>query len=91
MSTTVEVLRKARELYAQAPSHAPSGEWPAEGTYCVSTAIGTAGGASKAMLDAHDFFEGVIGTPLIPEWNAESSTETVLAAFDRAIKNKERA
>jgi hypothetical protein len=94
MSDVADVLRKARELYATNPSHAPVDGLPLDGTHCVLTAIGhaiepgtgchaalrmvcTAGGISDRYATSRAL--------LVAEWNAENSTETVLAAFDKAI------
>lgn len=87
MSTTLtvaDVLRKARELYVQAPSHAAS--WPLHGTYCIVTAtfIGADYDLDMAGLADEALF-AVVGQELMG-WNASSSTETVLAAFDAAIE-----
>jgi hypothetical protein len=85
--STVDVLRAARDLYAQAPSHAPHESAPAEGTYCVITA--TAAAAARLRWSAEPanqrlrLFAGADG---LVDWNAEHSTEEVLAAFDRAIE-----
>lgn len=90
MSTTVEVLRKARELYAANPSHCASEEYPKAGTCCPMTAVYAISGAgtrtSAGVLNA---LRNGAGTLAIPEWNARSSTQTVLAAFDRAIEAEE--
>jgi hypothetical protein len=80
--STVDVLRAARDLYEQAPSHVPCGTRPVRGTYCVSTAIQASAG-SALVISA---FTSVIGTHRLATWNAEHSTEEVLAAFDRAIE-----
>lgn len=86
--TVVEVLRKARELYAASPSHVPSGDVPTPGTVCAVTAIDRASGpgfiycfeAEYALLRAcGPWALGVV------TWNAEHTTEEVLAAFDKAI------
>lgn len=39
MSAVADVLRRARDLYAAAPSHAPLIRATAAGTHCVLTAI----------------------------------------------------
>lgn len=87
MSSTVEVLRQARELYARAPSHAGVDETPEHGTYCPLYALlyVTREGdqyfpAEMSLRRAMGFGGGIVA------WAAENSTETVLAAFDRAIE-----
>jgi hypothetical protein len=85
-------LQTARKAYAAAPSHAPVGEYPARGCVCVATALDL---AWHTYPDAHD--EGtrllalVAGLPAsdvrmeLIRWNAEATTEEVLATFDHAI------
>lgn len=96
--TVEDVLREARRLYAEHPSHAPSGHFPAAGTVCVVLAIDDAledltredwtrdweylyNGAQRAFAVA-------IGgdTQEIVAFNAEHTTDEVLAAFDKAIE-----
>lgn len=90
--TTVDVLRAARELYAQAPSHASEDEDSANGTVCVLMAteaaarmVGADDGGSAADCALYRSIGLKRCIDLIP-WNAENSTETVLAAFDAAIE-----
>lgn len=83
----VEVLERAMELYAANPSHAPRPGMPADGEYCVVTAVFSAArendASALAVLDALD---EVLGTRLdLVDWNAENTTETVLAGFKKAI------
>ena len=89
MTSTVEVLRAARALYERAPSHAGVDETPEPGTYCVLYALLAAApvftdppyvAAEMALRRVTGFREGLTA------WNAHSSTETVLAAFDLAIE-----
>ena len=93
--TTVEVLHAARELYATNPSHVPYPETPAYGTYCAVTAISHSAMRlwSGGLYDnAREALARATGNPpwvSIPRWNAEHSTEEVLAAFDEAIANEE--
>jgi hypothetical protein len=93
--STVDVLRAARDLYAQAPSHVRYPETPEPGTNCVLTAIWSAVERLLAnyypryplSFSADEALRGAAGHPAsIVEWNAEHSTEEVLAAFDRAIE-----
>lgn len=91
MSTVVEVLRRGRELYAQAPSHVADPDTPVRGTYCVLTANQCAaidlGVVTPQFVwrlaDAE--IRRAAGTMRLVPWNAENSTETVLEAWDRAI------
>lgn len=93
-NATVATLHAARKLYADAPSHAGVYATPPLGTHCITTAT------MRASLDlnepwsdataADDALRSVLGLPLEPSdalmrFNAENSTETVLAAFDAAI------
>lgn len=81
--TVAQVLTEARARYAAAPSHVPSNEMPVRGTVCVLTAIGGHPGAI-------DRFRAAAGNPFeITEWNAEHTTEEVLATFDAAILAEE--
>lgn len=84
--TTAEGLRAARARYAANPSHvAPDGIVPFN-SHCPITAMTDVelmcGAVYSAMRHA---FSAVIGPTPIPTWNAEHTTEEVLAAFDRAI------
>lgn len=89
-ASTVEVLRRARELYAEAPSHAPHPDLPKEGTLCLLMATDEAaselgcGGVERDQADG--VLRQVTGCGTLVDWNAEHSTEEVLAAFDRAIE-----
>lgn len=84
--STVDVLRAARDLYAQAPSHAPKGEDLPAGRYCPLTAIGTASGSYSLARPAENAFYEAVGWVGVVRWSATHSTEEVLAAFDRAIE-----
>lgn len=89
IAETIAVLCDARALYAASPSHAPSFQSPTPGTYCPIYALGVSvpfaadwpAGAEMALVRA-------AGTDRIPTWNAEHTTEEVLAAFDRAIADQ---
>lgn len=81
-------LRAARERYGSAPSHAPAGQAVESGTYCAITAFTRHGyshpvhtlAAVGALYRAIGFESSLV------EFNAEHTTEEVLAAFDRAIE-----
>src|SRR4051812_42443448 len=85
--STVEILVRARALYAEAPSHARPAYHPEPGTRCVVFALGDAGGRMNVdYFPAHDALADAMGgCRSVVEWNAEHTTEEVLAAFDRAI------
>jgi hypothetical protein len=90
MSPVAELLRQARALYAAAPSHAAPGYMPALGTYCVITAITIAALNDPARGQDATFAEDALvraasGGDIIA-WNANATTDEVLAAFDRAIE-----
>lgn len=92
MSDVADVLRKACALYAANPSHVSCGDYPSPGTYCLSTAVQTAAaGKDVGFWRPLDVMQNVIGTSRIATWNAENSTETVLAAFDKAITEADNA
>lgn len=88
-----EVLVRARNLYAKAPSHAPHGRVPQDGI-CVVMACDRSGGwnwqerkpelvlAGAAGLEPDG--DGDFREPLI-RWNADATTAEALAAFDKAI------
>lgn len=86
---TVNVLRSARELYAASPSHAPFGQDVEPGCHCIITALTAASGicnsnfiaASTALTDA-------TGAASLIDFNAVSTTEQVIAAFDAVIEGK---
>ena len=85
--TTVEVLRKARALYAANPSHAPSGEAAEPGRVCVVLAIDFASGPRIYCYEAENAVHQACGArESVVKWNAEHTTEEVLAAFDKAIE-----
>jgi hypothetical protein len=87
--TTADLLRSARAKYAAKPSHAPADQYPDDGE-CPITALThvcmTWGNDFRFCRRAESALERTIGTHDIPAWNAEHSTEDVLAAFDRAIE-----
>jgi hypothetical protein len=90
VNQTVDILCRARELYASAPSHA---EWGADiepDTHCVITATVKASGGlpvayTPALVALAAASEMAASTDFIAAWNADHSTAEVLAAFDRAI------
>jgi hypothetical protein len=82
------VLHDARARYEEAPSHASAGTVPRAGTVCAATAF-VGSQDPEASVRAQLLFRGAAGvwdTTQVIEWNAASSTEEVLAAFDRAIE-----
>lgn len=83
----LDTLVRARELYAAAPSHAPVDTFPAPGTVCAATALEDAGSRSAYRYRpvAHALAMAMGADRGIARWNAEHTTEEVLAAFDRAI------
>jgi hypothetical protein len=82
--TTAESLRRARALYAANPSHAPAGDVPDDGCYCLMSALCVSAGTN--FEDAYDAVCSAAGIDSgIVDWNAERSTAEVLAAFDRAV------
>jgi hypothetical protein len=94
-TTVVEVLRVARRLFAEAPSHVPYPEVPPEGTFCMllatqQAALELSGESGNIwdglMLGADNALRVAAGTPLLVDWNARHDTATVLACFDRAIE-----
>lgn len=89
--TTVDVLRKARGLYAASPSHALPDDIPKPGTDCVLTALNKvvcddSGRSLENYEAASDALVAAFGTDRLVEFNAEHSTEEVLAVFDKAIE-----
>jgi hypothetical protein len=84
--TAAEILREARALYAANPSHAPSEELPEAGCHCPITALVA---VTNGMGVRHPAYLVLLDAALMPDsladWNAEHSTEEVLAAFDRAV------
>lgn len=91
MKSTVEVLREARELYAANPWHGDidavppvgGGVCPVMSLTRVAQSWAAAHDALWRALDPEDLAMG------IPVWNAQHSTEEVLALFDRAIAAEE--
>lgn len=91
MLTTVEVLRQARALYAEAPSHAPLGTYPESWEVCAVTACGFDAGYGEAVraLAIAAGIERDFPRSAVIEWNAKATTADVLAAFDKAIATEE--
>jgi hypothetical protein len=92
MATVLEVLERGRELYAAAPSHVPDPDIPRPGTHCVVTAIFADGRRlhNPAEFAQAAMVKAVAGNSVcsLVHWNAEHTTEEVLAAFDRAIETE---
>lgn len=78
-------LRKARERYGSAPSHASAYSLPEPGTYCALTAF-TRHGYSEHSAAAFALFRDQVGAEGVVRFNAYHTTEEVLAVFDRAIE-----
>jgi hypothetical protein len=86
VNSTVDILCRARALYASAPSHVADPALPDVGTYCALLAL-TGSGASVDCPAANALRKAMdLGGGCIVDWNAEHTTEEVLAAFDRAIE-----
>jgi hypothetical protein len=83
-NVVVEGLRKARALYASAPSHVGRYGCPEDNTYCIITALEEAGWIPGMRLGLY----AEIGAVSLIDYNAEHSTEEVLAVFDRAIERE---
>lgn len=81
----LSILREARNRYAESPSHAPYRVSPKPGEYCVITACFCSPSIYGLVARAAGVVNRGDNEPLI-RWNAENSTEDVLAAFDRAIE-----
>ena len=82
--TDKEKLIAARELYASSPSHAGTWTAPSEGSYCIITAcdkvgLSLYGEAMNILRDSAGDGECLVN------FNADHTTEEVLAAFDKAI------
>lgn len=99
MITPKDILVKARELYAAAPSHAPAGSLPPLGTHCLVLALDRAiprgpevvYDDARSMVSTYktavDAIHDIIGRSVdLVDYNAEHSTEDVLGVFDRAIE-----
>ena len=83
---TIDILYRARALYAAAPSHAPVGQNPKPGTVCIIFALGQASLlTTRFSHPANQALYAAVGAPGLADWNAEHSTAEVLDAFDRAI------
>jgi hypothetical protein len=101
MSDVAAVLRKARDLYAANPSHVAAEIPVAHGEHCPYTAIMESGVVDRdTRLSALDVLQAAVEIPPnrrsglwgpTAKWNAENSTETVLAAFDKAITEADNA
>ena len=89
MKSTLEVLREARALYAASPCHLPGYEEVPKGQHCVYTALTAAKPVDRVFHDYAEPIRDVVGRYDLSNWNAEVSTEEVLAAFDAAIAAEE--
>jgi hypothetical protein len=93
MSDVAVVLRKARDLYAANPSHVAPGKATEPDKLCVYEALSYA----SDTVDKDAYWAGgfvlreSVGRGDLAYWNAENSTETVLAAFDKAITEADNA
>lgn len=95
----LDVLRKARELYAANPSHAPADDELEAGRVCLLSSTADARDALGAQVDYEDEYEAdrlirkAIGVefswPYVATWNASHSTEEVLALIDSVIAEQE--
>lgn len=87
-TATVDLLRLARDIYSQAPSHAHPDKAPTVGTYCVLMATEEArkqlGLPRYVETRADQALRRVVGGPLM-DFNYESSTARVLSVFDAAL------
>ncbi len=84
---TLETLIKARALYASAPSHCRERGMPELGTYCPVTALYHAQGGLHivGVSTGLSALRDAMGNGYVTAYNAEHTTEEVLAAFDKAI------
>lgn len=83
-----EILTRAAAIYAASPSHAAAADAPADGTECATTAISRAAGEMPdspwyAIARARDLLSEAAGKWIV-EYNAEHTTEEVLAVFEAA-------
>lgn len=93
MNTTAKVLTTARDLYSAAPDHCEGFNYPKSGCYCPITAIQEAGRV-LGWVDTWEyltFFKDVNGINYenglsVVDFNYSNTTETVVAAFDKAIE-----
>lgn len=93
MSDVANVLRKARDLYAANPSHALWAYDIEPGANCVVSAVWGVPGVSDRdiLLEAERALYSTAQCRHLATWNAAVSTETVLAAFDKAITEADNA
>ena len=83
--TALKVLRHARALYENAPSHAGPYELPDRDCVCPLWAIEDSAHLGDTAR-ARELLQAAMGDPAsIVAWTATHSTIEVLAAFDRAI------
>jgi hypothetical protein len=97
--TTLDILRDAREIYAEAPSHAKLEERVAPGTYCAVTACYAAEPlemSESTLFAVGDALELLHTATLdsdikgIVDFNANHTTEEVLDLFNVAIEAAKR-
>ncbi len=82
MTTPVEDLTLARNLYATSPSHCDSFDYPERGTYCIITALTTAG---APVYPSHQIMR-IVCQGELTAYVAEHTTEEVVARFNEAIE-----
>lgn len=82
-----DMLRRARVLYAAAPSHAPVGQKPEKGTHCPITALSSVRISPVDLISTmHRLITEIPDYDSVAEFNATHSTAEVLEVFDRAIE-----
>lgn len=81
MSDLLKTLIKGRKRYAAAPSHAPVHDVPEPGKVCAVTCFP----AGDQEIAAINRIQNLIPATGLVQFNAEHTTEKVLALFDRAI------
>lgn len=88
--STLDLLRQGRERYASAPCHAPQGTPVPDDSYCIVTAV------EEYRMDRYNHpavgvLKDILGVGRwgLIDWNAEHTTEEVLALFDKAIAAEE--
>lgn len=79
----IEVVELARSIYAKNPSHSWCQVEP--GKYCVIYANGHAQARLKRYINIDILFEKAINNYNVVAFNAEHSTEEVLAVYDQII------
>lgn len=95
--TPAELIRKTAEVYASAPSHAPTDEQPEEGTFCLVYAQCEAEAISKVATEIAMKADRIIQAEVAARgygkeavaFNAEHTTEQVLDMLEAAAKRAE--